>query len=431
LTRCAHAQDASGPARSFHPSKCRRISLVWSWYTWFRRLSGLASLFERSVSFEVSRKGLRSMDSKSKAPVWLVLLSAAATAGLLIVGGCALDKNGSRPGSVFARVGGHSGQLIEPKRCLLKVVILARPFGDPVINEAVWKVADEQVIPPADRRAWEANGLRIGRIIGEVPLELEAILKDTSPQRKVTPTNLFVDSGEPALIIVSEAVELASLLLNRDNRIFGNDYKDASGYFRLTPQHEGGNSVSLRLVPEIHHGPVQRTFQALPNATPLGPQEFRINNGQHEESIRELATTLVLEPGQIAVIGCRPEFKRGLGAFMLTQSVAHSDQRIEKLIMIWASRNLPGQTDNDSATNTTDRPKLLKRLIAPALAPARLKQAPPPPEMPPTDTSPTASTSANNTSGPATSTNGPSSLPKAKPSPPSDAQTTAKSTQVP
>ena len=127
----------------------------------------------------------------------------------------------------------------------------------------------------------------------------------------------------------------------------------------MTPQQEGANDVSLRLVPEIHHGPVQRTFQALPTASPIGPQEFMINNGQQEETIRELATTLVLAPGQIAVIGCRPEFKRSLGNFMLTESVAHSDQRVEKLIMIWASRNLQGTGDNERASNTTDRPKFI------------------------------------------------------------------------
>ena len=95
------------------------------------------------------------------------------------------------PENVFTRIGGHSGQLIEPKRCLLKVVILTRPFADPAINEVVWRVADEQVIPPAERRAWEVNGLRVGRIIGEFPLELEAILKETAPGKTVDPTNIF------------------------------------------------------------------------------------------------------------------------------------------------------------------------------------------------------------------------------------------------
>ena len=196
-----------------------------------------------------------------------------------------------------------------------------------------------------------------------------------------------MDNGEPTLIIVSPTVDQASLLLNRDNRIFGNDFQDASGFFRVTPQQEGANDVSLRLVPEIHHGPVQRTFQALPTASPIGPQEFMINNGQQEETIRELATTLVLAPGQIAVIGCRPEFKRSLGSFMLTQSVAHSDQRLEKLVMIWASRNLQGRVTTTRRSNTTDRPKLFQRLMGPTPSPTIAKPGPPTPEMPPLDTS--------------------------------------------
>jgi len=308
-------------------------------------------------------------------------LAAAAVGCLLIVAGCALDK----PGNVVNRVGGHSGELIEPKRCLLKVAIVSRPSDDQTINQVVWRVADEQIIPPEQRRAWEVNGLRVGRIMGELPLELEAALRETSPQKKVNPTTFYIESGEPSLLSISEPVEQASLLLNRDNRIFGNDYKDVSGYFRVTPQHEGANLVSLRLVPEIHHGPIQRTFQALPNPAAIQTQEFRINNGQQEETIRELATKLVLEPGQVAIIGCRPEYKRGLGSFLLTQAVAHSDQRIEKLILIWASRNLQGQGLKDRESNMTDRPRLFKWLMGPAPTP-NAKPTAPNLEMP-TDTS--------------------------------------------
>jgi hypothetical protein len=340
------------------------------------------------------------MNSKIWAPVWLATLTATAVAGLLIVGGCALDKNGSGPGNIITRIGGHSGQLIEPKRCLLKVAIVSRPFGDPAINDVVWRVADEQVIPPAERRAWEVNGLRVGRIIGELPLELEAILKETAPQKRVNPTNFFVDNGEPTMVIVSSTVDQASLLLNRENRIFGKDFRDASGLFRVIPQQEGANDVSLRLIPEIHHGPTQRNFQALPTASPVGPQEFMIKSGQQEETIRDLATTLVLSPGQIAVIGYRPEFKRSLGSFMLTQSVAHSDQQLEKLVMIWASRNLQGEGDNDRTSNTTDRPKLFKRLMGPTPGPIIAKPGPPPPEIPPLDTSvPIAAAAGASTSG--------------------------------
>ena len=49
------------------------------------------------------------MNSKNRALVWLAMLTATAVAGLLIVGGCALDKNGNGPGNVITRIGGHSG----------------------------------------------------------------------------------------------------------------------------------------------------------------------------------------------------------------------------------------------------------------------------------------------------------------------------------
>jgi hypothetical protein len=371
------------------------------------------------------------MISNKRTPVWLTLLTATAVAGLLIVGGCALDKNGTGPGTVIARVGGHSGAPIEPKRCLLKVAIVPRPFGDPSINDVVWRVADEQIIPPAARRAWEVNGLRVGRISGELPLELEAILKETAPKRRVNPTTFFVDDAEPTLVIVSPAVDQASLLLNRDDRIVGHDFKDASGYFRVTPQQEGTNDVSLRLVPEIHHGPVQRMFQALPTASPTGPQEFMINNGQQEETIRELATTLVLKPGQIAVIGCRPEFKRSLGNFMLTESVAHSDQRVEKLIMIWASRNLQGTGDNDDHSTATDRPTLFRRLMTPTPTPIIARPEPPTPEMPSLNST-APPTAVNTSTAPTASTSGSANqVTKKSTAPPADTQSTAKSGESP
>jgi hypothetical protein len=352
---------------------------------------------------------------------------------LQIVGGCALDKQGNGPGTVITRVGGHSRGLVEPKRCLLKVAIVSRPFGDPTVNDAVWRVADEQIVPPAERRAWEVNGLRVGRISGEVPGELEQILSETAPKNRVTPTNFFVDDGEATLLVVSPTVEQASLLLNRENRIVGQDFKDATAYFRATPQQEGPNDVSLRLVPEIHHGPFQRTFQAQPIASPLGPQEFMMKNGQQEETIRELATTLVLAPGQIAVIGCRPEFKRSLGSFMLTESVAHSDQRLQKLVMIWASRNLQGTGANEKTSNTTDRPTIFQRLMVPTPNPVS-KPGPPSPELPPPNSSPSPPGVGNTAGASSAGSNGASNQTQTTASPttsPSDTQTTAKSSQSP
>jgi hypothetical protein len=195
----------------------------------------------------------------------------------------------------------------------------------------------------------------------------------------------------------------------------------------------------VRLVPEIHYGPIQRNFQAMPNAAPLAPQELKINDGQKEETLRDLPVNLVVEPGQAIVVGCAPDQKRGLGSFLFTQSVAQSDQRQQKLILIWASRlNKEGVIDGSSNDAPTDRPKLFKRLIAPVPKPAAPKAAAPPftplaiPEIPPANAPPTTTAPAPA----ATSTNkDDQSAPPVQPNPKSnganDPAATGKSGQTP
>ena len=172
--------------------------------------------------------------------------------------------------------------------------------------------------------------------------------------------------------------------MNRDDRVSGRDYHDASGYLRLTPRHHGAHAVSLRLVPEIHHGPVQRSFPSLPSTAGLAPQQLSIRDAQKEEALNELSVDLVLEEGQVAVIGCRPENLRSLGSFLFSQPAAENEERHQRLVLIWASRNMTGVIAE--APKGGDRPKLFRRLVAapdepPAPAqpdPPRRRSRPPP-----------------------------------------------------
>ena len=224
----------------------------------------------------------------SKSHVWVTVgLSASGmvlTAALLGLSGCNPHKDPLRAENLFGRIGRLNGQIIEAKKCMLRVAILNRPFRDASINEAVWKVADEQAITREARRALEVNGLRIGQITGELPPELEAVL-EAKPPHKVEPATFLLDDGDHTLVSVCDPVDQVSLLLNRENHPYGKDYQAASGYFRVTAEHDGGDKVSLRFTPEIHHGPVKRSYQAITQATPYAPQQFKINDGQQEERL--------------------------------------------------------------------------------------------------------------------------------------------------
>ena len=295
------------------------------------------------------------MSSKSRALATLGLSAASVIAigGLLGLSGCNPHRDQLRPDTLFSQIGRQRGQIIEPKKCELRVAILNREFREPAINEAVWKAADEQAIAPEPRRALEVNGLRLGKITGELPPDLEAVLA-APPPHKVEPAAFLLDDGEQTLISVSEAVDQVSLLLNRDNRPYGKDFEAASGFFRVTAAHEGANGVALRFTPEIHHGPLQRSYQPIAGGATYSPQQFKINDGQQEESLREMTASLVLEPGQVAVLGCRTEQERSLGAFLFCQTESHKDLRRQKLILIWATRNKLGESAEKVAK--TDRP---------------------------------------------------------------------------
>jgi hypothetical protein len=262
---------------------------------------------------------------------WAIVLA------VLTVAGCTLSKSGEKKEGLLPRVGGK-GQVIEPKRCALQVAILSRPLHDPVLDAGVWSVADEQVLAPEVRHALEVNGLRIGLITGTLPGELEAIL-NAPPPHKIEPAQFLLPDGDHALIPLNGSTPTASLLLCRDNRAYGKDYSDASGRFWVAAQQEGPSSVSLRFVPEICHGPVRQAYSAVPIGGLYAPQNFTIKESQEVETLRDLAATLIVQPGQVAVLGCRADKERSLGTFLFTEPEANSDRLLQKVTLIWASRS--------------------------------------------------------------------------------------------
>lgn len=259
---------------------------------------------------------------------------------VLAVAGCTLNKSELRRDNLLTRVGG-SGQLIEPKRCALQVGFLTRPLRDEAIDVSLWNAADEQVLSSETRRALEVNGLRIGVITGALPADVESLLNAPQPA-KVERSQVILPDGDHTLLSLGDMVPTATLLLCSGDRAYGKDYQDASGWCRVTAKQEGSAGVSLRFVPEIHFGPFQRAFGAVPNAGAMAPQRFMVRDGQEEDTLRELAATLVLQPGQIAVLGCRPDRQRSLGTFLFTQPEVNSDRLLQKVLLIWASRSSQG-----------------------------------------------------------------------------------------
>ncbi len=260
------------------------------------------------------------------------------------------EKDGAvTPASYQAPAAGQPAQVFAPKRTRFSVAILSRPAKDPAVETAPWSVADEMVVPSDARAALEANGLRVGVIRGSLPMEIAKLLDPEPPTKKPEVVEVEQPDGQPYLLDLAAASESVTLLVSRDGRASGKDYKDAKGLIRVTASGDDSGSARVKLVPEIRHGPVLNGYGAAPGTGPFQPKEFVVTRGQAEETFRDLAATVSLAPGQVLVIGGRGDSARGLGGFLFTRPEPNSDRVEQRLVLIWAR---PGTALATTATPT-------------------------------------------------------------------------------
>jgi hypothetical protein len=280
---------------------------------------------------------------------------------LAAVLGCTLNKQELRRDLLSGELGSE-GRLLLPKRCDLTIRTVKGPQGDPGLGEAVWRAADEAVIADEEaRRALEANGLRLGVITGALPVELDRLI-NAPPPHQVDAVEVVRGEGDITLVRLtpeSQEPTETSLLLHRQGRAGGKIYQDLGGFVRISASHEGDQGVSLRIVPELHHGPMQRRFTADPNAGPFEPQQFLMRDAQQEETLRELSVTVRLEPGQVAVLGGRDDRPSSLGHVLMTEADASRDRLVQKLLLITARRNR-GDSPGASALTKVPTPAALQ-----------------------------------------------------------------------
>jgi hypothetical protein len=245
--------------------------------------------------------------------------------------------------TVFNTNSDRPGRVLEPKYCRLDSAIVSRPAGDSVVDASPWTAADEQLIPLEARQALEANGLRAGIITGSLPADLTETFKPRPSQIETQWVHIALPDGGRAPIVVGAKTDTVTILLNHKGKVDGRDYHDAEGRLVVTTGHSGSKAVSVRILPEVHHGDTRRTIAPLEGASPFAQREFSIKDGQQEDILRELALSVDLLPGQTLVIGCRLQQSRSLGTFLFTRSEPNSDRTLQSILLVQASRNRVGE----------------------------------------------------------------------------------------
>ncbi len=273
------------------------------------------------------------------------LVGAGSAAILLALAGCTLTGGAIRKDGLIApKLGG--GSVVAPKRCVLRLMIAERPPGDSALGEAVWLAVDEQALDADARRVLQMNGLRIGRIAGDLPREVQEVLS-APPPKKIEAQTIVLPEGDHSLIDTGTAATPSlSLMLGQKDKVVGKVYEDARGFMRVTATFEGDDGVGLRIAPELHHGPIQQGWGVAAGGTAMTPGQIISKPGQKEEVFRDLACTVVLKPGQVLVLGGRHDRRGSLGDFLFGSIGPDTDRPAEKVVFIWAGRS--GADDSDT-----------------------------------------------------------------------------------
>ena len=126
--------------------------------------------------------------------------------------------------------------------------------------------------------------------------------------------------------------------------------------------------MTVRIVPEIHHGETRRTIAPVQDSGPFAQREFTLKDGQKEDTLRDLAISVDLVPGQTLVLGGRLDQPRSLGAFLFTQPEPDGDKVLQSVLLIQAARNKMGEISDKPIGEPGELPDLAVRSDARALA---------------------------------------------------------------
>jgi hypothetical protein len=220
------------------------------------------------------------------------------------------------------------------------------PCSDGEISNASWQEIDETPIPVDVRRRLATNGFRVG-VVGSFlpdPLARALQLDGESGTRDPPADNLLLNQVDPSVepmvrrrrlqlkagcraeIQASGLIREVPLLLAIDGELGGCTYADAQAVFAIDVTPQPDQSVELRLVPELHHGPQKLRY--------MGGEDgvLRQEAKRDRKVFKELEMTISLSPGEMLVMMGRPDAEGKIGTYFHSVDGATAHQ--QKLIAI-------------------------------------------------------------------------------------------------
>jgi hypothetical protein len=219
-----------------------------------------------------------------------------------VLTGCATDKPVTSI-SLFSKTPALKA-IAGPDVILIDIALLERPLHDRFINNELWLLADEQIIPLERKAALEEAGFRIGQVNGLNPSGLLTLL--TSNRSYISGRHQYIRAGNPTLVALGPAMAHCQVEQSSSPDIL--EFERADCLLEITPTSAPDNRVHLHCVPQIRHGETEMVTQPSSDGSTCS-----LIQKQPVKQFEDLAFDVTLEINQYVVIGARSDHVGTLG----------------------------------------------------------------------------------------------------------------------
>jgi hypothetical protein len=227
----------------------------------------------------------------------------------------------------------------------LDVALLERPVGDIYLNQGLWALADEQVVPLESKAVLEDNGFRIGQIGGITPGELQSLL--TSERSCIDPRRLQLHAGKPTQVVLGPTAPLCEFRIERDGVQVPVHLEKAQCTLEVVPTLAKDGHTRLRFVPEVQHGETALLRKPAPDLS-----GWMLKEERPTERYPALSWEVTLASNEYIVIGGRMERPHTFGHECFIRP--DEAQQVQRLLVIRTSRVAEGDPAVSAALQETN-----------------------------------------------------------------------------
>lgn len=250
---------------------------------------------------------------------------------LAVTGGCSVLTTAVVERGSAADVPAHDPGVARPppRTIALEVTFVRCGDDDADLREQIWRHVDEQVIDDSRRRALNANGLRAGVVTGHLPAEFAALLAASAAEPAdvagVDPARarrlLSLLPGRGGELVTAHRLPSLVLFEQQEGEVRGATFHDATPQFMLDARPAADGRIRLELVPEVRHGPVEKSWAGEDGM-------FRLETGQRRHRMDHLGIDVTVPAGGLLLVGCAGEAASTVGDGLLRDQGDHGPVRL-------------------------------------------------------------------------------------------------------